>query len=135
MAAIAAPAPSSSQWRPRPVDFELAPGGKKALKPGKRFNLVGMRWRGDARPAVSMRSRLSGGRWTRWISVGASTEDAPDPGRGEPGGHGLSMPVWVGEADEVQYRLSRPVAGLRMHFVNVRGTTTPADRIRTAVRR
>jgi len=82
-----------------------------------------------------MRSRRSGGRWTRWVTVGEYTEDAPDPGRGEPEAHGLSMPVWVGEADEVQYRLSRPVRGLRLHFVNVRGTATAADRARTAVRR
>ncbi len=34
----------------------------------------------------------------------------------------------------MQYRLSRPVSGLRLHFVNVRGTATPADRVRTAMR-
>ncbi|HKF81034.1 MAG TPA: N-acetylmuramoyl-L-alanine amidase [Thermoleophilaceae bacterium] len=146
-ALIVAPALSSSPWRPEPVDFELAPrsdpvvarsaGGamSRPLRPGKRFNLVGLRWRGNARPAVAMRSRRSGGRWTRWVTVGEYTEDAPDPGRGEPEAHGLSMPVWVGEADEVQYRLSRPVRGLRLHFVNVRGTATAADRARTAVRR
>ncbi len=146
-AVIVAPALSSSPWRPEPVDFELAPrsevvtptstGGamSRPLRPGKRFNLVGLRWRGGARPAVAMRSRRSGGRWTRWVTVGEYTEDAPDPGRGEPAARGLSMPVWVGEADEVQYRLSRPVGGLRLHFVNVRGTATAADRARTSVRR
>jgi hypothetical protein len=146
LAWIAAPALSSSTWRPDPVDFELAPGSdsvvartaggviSRPLRPAKRFNLVGMRWRGGARPAVSVRTRLSGGRWTRWVAVSEYTEDAPDPGRGEPDVHGLSMPVWVGEADEVQYRLSRRVPGLRLHFVNVKGSTTRADRLRTAVR-
>jgi hypothetical protein len=41
----------------------------------------------------------------------------------------------VGEADEVQYRVSRRVPGLRLHFVNVQGTATAADRARTAIRR
>jgi hypothetical protein len=139
IAIVAGPALSSSHWRPDPVDFELAAGsgGTRSgpMKPGRRFNLVGMRWRGNGRPVVSMRSRLSGGRWTRWVTVSEYTEDAPDPGRGEPDVRGLSMPVWVGEADEVQYRLSRPVPGLRLHFVNVRGSATPADRVRTALRR
>src|SRR4051812_47942804 len=93
-----------------------------------------MRWRGNVRPVVRMRSRLGDGRWTRWVKVSDYTDDGPDPGRGEPAVRGLSMPVWVGEADRVQYRLSRPVKGLRLHFVNVRGSTTPLDRVRTAVR-
>src|SRR4051812_25787166 len=93
-----------------------------------------MRWRGNVRPVVRMRSRLGDGRWTRWVKISDPTEDGPDPGRGEPDVRGLSMPVWVGEADRVQYRLSRPVKGLRLHFVNVRGSTTPLDRVRTAVR-
>src|SRR5206468_3194982 len=97
------------------------------LRPGKRFNLVGLRWRGPARPAVSIRARRSGSRWTRWVRVGADSADGPDPGHGEPEVHGISAPVWVGEADEVQYRLSRPVRGLRLHFINVLGSATPAD--------
>src|SRR4051812_39340433 len=36
LAVVAAPALSSSHWRPSPVDFEVAPGAKTALKPGKR---------------------------------------------------------------------------------------------------
>ena len=135
--ALAAPALSSSHWRPEPVDFELAAGSHAArsLQPGRRFNLVGMHWRGRAEPVVSLRTRLSGGRWSRWVTVSDYTDDSPDPGRGEPAVHGLSMPVWVGEADQIQYRLSRSVPGLRLHFVNVLGTTTPADRVRTTVRR
>jgi hypothetical protein len=35
----------------------------------------------------------------------------------------------------VQYRLSRRPRGLRIHFVNVRGTATAADRLRSALRR
>ena len=147
LVAIAAPALSSSHWRPDPVDFELAPGAtavlaragggieSRSLRPGRRFNLVGMHWGGGRRPVVSLRTRLGGGRWSRWVRLSDYSDDSPDPGRGEPAVRGLSSPVWAGEADQVQYRLSRPVPGLRLHFVNVRGSATAADRIRTAVRR
>ena len=145
-AAVAAPALSLSPWRPEPVDFELAPGTdailarsgdalmSRPLRPGKRFNLVGVRWSGTARPVVTLRSRRAGGPWSRWVKL-SEEDDRPDAGRGEPAGQEVSMPAWVGDADEVQYRLSRPVRGLRLHFVNVRGTTTATDRLRTGLRR
>jgi N-acetylmuramoyl-L-alanine amidase len=129
--AVTGPALSLSRYRPKPVDFELAPaavtaaGGpvtSKALRAPKRFNLVGMRWRGRAAPRLALRVRKAGGRWTRWVPV--SAEYGPS-----------SAPVWVGEADQVQYRSSRALPGLRLHFVNVEGTATAADRARTSIRR
>jgi N-acetylmuramoyl-L-alanine amidase-like protein len=148
LAAVAAPALSTRPYRPEPVDFELAPSsravlGKSAssgtvvsrpLRAPKRFNLVGMRWRERIEPAIAIRARKAGGRWSRWVALDSHAEDGPDPGR-EAGGRGVSTPSWVGEADHVQYRMSRRVSGLRLHFVNVRGTATRADRARTAVRR
>ena len=41
----------------------------------------------------------------------------------------------MGQADQVQYRASRRLAGIRLHFVNVTGTATRADSVRTAIRR
>ena len=73
-----------------------------------RFSTVGLHWRGRVQPRVSLRVRSDGGRWSRWVRSGDSS------------------PVWVGRADWVQYRLSRRVPGLRVHFVNVSG-----DRPRT----
>jgi len=58
-----------------------------------------------------------------------------DGGSREKSPLGFSAPVWTGDADFVQYRLSRPVAGLRLHFVNALGTATAADRVQTALRR
>ena len=46
-----------------------------------------------------------------------------------------SDPLWVGEADQVQYALSRRVPALRLHFVNVDGTATARERVATALRR
>jgi N-acetylmuramoyl-L-alanine amidase len=146
LAAVAAPAISSRNWHPVPVDFELAPaehavvsaaGRAVASRPlwaPKRFNLVGMRWRGSAEPRIRIRTRKEGGQWGPWTPLASHAEDGPDPGRGE-AVRGVSAPAWVGEADEVQYRLSRHVPRLRLHFVNVEGTATAADRARTAIRR
>ena len=131
-ALVAGPALSLERWRPEPVDFELAAptsavaargGGvlSKPLRTPKRFNLVGLRWRGRAEPRVAMRARLGDGRWTRWTQVGSHGGQTSDP-------------LWVGEADQVQYRLSRRLPGLRLHFVNVKGTATAADRLRTGLR-
>jgi hypothetical protein len=134
---LVGPALSLSRYRADPVDFELTPGGSPAsaqLHAPKRFNLVGLRWRGAGEPGILLRARKPSGRWGRWMRLAAPTGDNPDPGRGEPD-TAYSEPAWVGEADAVQYRMSRHVRGLRLHFVNVEGTATAADRARTAIRR
>ena len=132
LVAVTGPALSLSRYRPAPVDFELAPaplasaaGGplvSKALRAPRRFNLVGGRWRGRADPRLAIRVRKAGARWSRWAPLTAEYGST-------------SAPVWVGEADQIQYRSRRPAPGLRLHFVNVEGTATAADRVRTAIRR
>ena len=150
LGAVATPALSLRPWHAEPVDFSITPPahallGKasargsgvvsRPLRAPKRFNLVGLTW-SDAReePGVAVRSRLEGGEWSRWATVYAHAEDSPDPGS-ETGTRGTSAPSWVGEADWVQYRVSKRPRGLRIHFVNVRGTATAADRARSVVRR
>jgi hypothetical protein len=142
---VAGPALSTSPYRPKPVDFELAPRAKPKAASGrgvvsrpvrapKRFNLVGVRWRGRAEPRLSIRTRRNGGRWTRWARLDTHADDGPDAGTGERT-RGVSSPAWAGEADQVQYRTSRRLPGLRLHFVNVNGTATAADRALSAMRR
>ncbi|HYN91777.1 MAG TPA: N-acetylmuramoyl-L-alanine amidase [Thermoleophilaceae bacterium] len=104
------------------VDFELAPKGgalaaggevvSRALRAPRAFNLVGLRWRGRALPDVELRVRRAE-RWSRWQHLGVH-------------GEGGSDPVWVGRARTVQYKLDRPVPGLRLHFVNVGRTRARA---------
>ena len=116
-----------------PFDFELAPAAGTAtasasasaarvLSPRiateRRFNLVGMRWRGAAEPRIGVRVRRPGRGWSRWQEIEAHADHNPDPRSGERAG-ASSDPVWVGTADAVQYRMSRRVDGLRLHFVNV----------------
>jgi N-acetylmuramoyl-L-alanine amidase len=143
----AAPAFSTGRWHPKPLDFELAPpaapvsaagaGGvtSRALRAPKRFNLVGMRWRGRAEPRVKLRVRKAGSHWSRWVRLDADGDHRPDPHSGERSATGDTAPAWAGEADYVQYKLSRRVPGLRLHFVNTRGTSSSGQRVRTALLR
>jgi hypothetical protein len=136
--ALAAPGLSTRPYVPDVVEFELAappsPAGVAASRgfvappvhAPKRFNLVGFSWNGDGTPAIALRARKDDGDWTRWTPTG------------EDGVHSearsTSAPVWVGEADWVQYRMSRRAPGLRLHFVNTTGTATAEDRVLTTLR-
>jgi uncharacterized protein with LGFP repeats len=95
---------------------------------------VGLAWDGDAEPAIAVRTRAEGEAWEPWTPLPAGPDGAPDPGSGEAGGHGASEPLWAGEADRVQYRVSRRPPGLTLEFVNTTGTATPLERAETALR-
>ena len=90
-----------------PADFEVAaPDRARATVEAPRaFNLVGLRWRGDALPDVDVRVRRGAG-WSPWQHLGSHAG-------------GTSDPVWVGRARTVQYRVDRRLPGLRLHFVAV----------------
>ena len=148
---VAAPALSSHPYQPEPVQFSMPAAGEDALlgsasrrgagvvsrplRAPRRFNAVGLTWRGPVgEPGIAIRTRADGARWTRWSPMATHVEDGPDPGA-ERAPRGVTSPTWAGEADWVQYRSSRRLPGLRLQFVNVRGTATAADRAKTAVRR
>ena len=126
-----------------PFDFELAPpvsagaAGVGAVSPKiateHRFNLLGMRWRGRARPEIAVRVRRPGRGWSRWQELEAHADHNPDARRREPV-RSTSDPLWVGAANGVQYRLSRRVRGLRLHFVNVASATRRAARAPRRIR-
>jgi hypothetical protein len=129
----------AAQASPGASDFEMrgpAAGAVAAgtgayrshvLRAPRRFDLVGMRWRGRLHPTISLRARKAGGSWTKWTRVPSDPDDAPDGGV-----HGgFSAPVWTGDADLVQYKLSRRVPGLRLHFVDVPSSTRRALAART----
>jgi uncharacterized protein with LGFP repeats len=148
---LAGPALSGEHYVPEPVEFELSappgglgePGGREAfvsdpLHAPERFNLVGFTWDGEAEPAISVRVSEDGELWEDWTTVPTHADGAPDPARPEPGPSGAedgaSAPVWAGQAEYVQYRLSRRPPDLRLEFVNSTGTATAADRVETAAR-
>ena len=137
--ALAAPGLTTAPYMAEVVEFELdapaAPAGVAAragfvsapLRTEKRFNLVGLSWRSGEEPAIALRARKDGDDWTRWTPAGGDGRRGP--------GRSTSAPVWVGEADWVQYRMSRRVPGLRLHFVNTLGTATTTDRVLNGLRR
>src|SRR3954451_19580453 len=115
---------------PGPSDFEMkAPAAASAagagpyrspvLRAPRRFDLVGMHWSSRLVPTISLRARKAGGGWTKWTRVPTDPEDSADAGSREKNPRGVSAPVWTGDADFVQYKLSRRVGGLRLHFVSV----------------
>jgi hypothetical protein len=114
--AQAASSPSDFEMR-GPVGAVAAGGAYKShvLRAPKRFDLVGLRWRGRAEPTIALRAKKRSGHWTNWTRVPADPDDAPD----RPMRFGFSAPVWTGDATHVQYKLSRRVPGLRLHFVSV----------------
>jgi hypothetical protein len=127
-ALLVMPALASGKAR-GPFDFELSapsaaavaaggPTASRTLHIQRRFNLVGLRWRGHASAAIRLRVRRPTGTWSHWETLAAHPGHNPDTDRGEPS-VSSSDPLWVGSADAVQYRLSRPLRGLRLHFVNV----------------
>jgi hypothetical protein len=142
---LAAPALSLGPFRPNPVEFQLTPGAdsverktqdemlSKPLRAPKRFNLVGLTWEGDTEPAIHVRVRQNGEAWGPWTDVPAHPDGGPDQDSSEKTVEGVSSPVWAGEADYVQYRLSKPIPNLRLKFVNASGTATAADRAKTGV--
>jgi N-acetylmuramoyl-L-alanine amidase len=127
LVAVLLPATPAAADRGDPFDFEIAPRAPASTasattsgttRTTHRFNLVGMRWRGRVEPAIAVRVRRPGGGWSRWAALEAHADHNPDPGSGERAA-GSSDPLWVGTGVAVQYRLSRRVQGLRLHFVNV----------------
>ena len=147
----AAPAFSTRPYVPNPVEFELAApsptGGtasasgartvlSRVIRPSKRFNLVGLRWRGAPISALSVRVR-GGGSWGHWTRVPVDPDHAPDLGSHEGRRDWrASDPVWAGEARELQYRTATRgrIRDLRLHFINTKGTATALDRLRTKLR-
>jgi hypothetical protein len=130
---LAAPALSTGPFVARAVEFAQTPppgsAGADGWRSGvvrapRRFDLVGLTWRGAGEVRARIRVRSASGRWSPWKAMG------DDHG----GGHGAE-PVWAGGADAYELRLSRRPAGLRAHFVNATGTATVAARLTTALRR
>ena len=119
LAGLAGPVPVAAGTTPRAVDFSMAVGSGRAataaggavrtpvLRAPRRFDLVGLRWRGGGEVAASLRVRRAGGRWSRWLPMGHDS------------GPGGTDPAWAGGADALQLRLSRRPRGLRAHFVDV----------------
>lgn len=147
--AVAVAPALSSGYMPKVVQFSVTDRGANAftssthgyrsrpIRAGKRFNLVGLSWVGASEPLLFLRTRLEGKRWSRWVNVSTDKDHNPDRASAERRAkRNASDPAWVGEADEVQYRVAGRfrVGSVRLHFVNTKGTATGADRLRSRLR-
>jgi hypothetical protein len=79
-----------------------------------------------------VRVKRQGGRWTKWRELETTASEGPDQGRGERVARGVSGPAWAGQADWVQYRSERRLAGAKLHFVKTRGTVRRTAGVRAA---
>jgi hypothetical protein len=117
--------PAAASAAPRASTFSapvLDGGGARAassvvtVAPGRRFDVVGLRWRRAPRGEhLELRVREDG-RWRRWVHV---------PSAHTPAG---SDPVWAGGADALQLRGTAGAKGLRAHFVRVTGSRKVSSR-------
>ncbi len=80
----------------------------------RRFSLVGVEWKAPAAARIELRARVNGGAWSVWAP--ASTL-GHEPDQLAAGGRLFGEAVWTGPADYVQLRASRPLTGVRLHFV------------------
>jgi len=86
------------------------------------FTLVGVEWEGPRSVRIELRARARGGPWSRW-GVASTLGHGPD--------HPVSAALigealWTGRADFVELRTSRPIEGVRLHFVFVDSTAAAA---------
>jgi hypothetical protein len=95
-----------------------------------RFDMVGLHWRGPG--SVVFRTRAVAGRWSAWRRAAPEAEDLPDPGTSESTASGawhLGNPYWVGESDQIAYRLEGRVTRLRVYYVRSTEERVPLRRV------
>ncbi len=131
---------TSSCRRPRPECPVRARGAstcRRRCSAPKRFNVVGLRWRGPRRAhaPAGAGDAATAGAGPRGASSRRRAPRVPTAVAASAPPAALSGPAWAGQADWVQYRSERRLPGARLHFVNTTGTATAADRLRTARQR
>jgi hypothetical protein len=89
-------------------------GQTPALEAARSFALAGVQWMAPATSRIELRTRVRGGAWGPWApaSVQGHEPDRRCTSRGR-----FGEPLWIGRADQFQLRASRPVDGVRVHFV------------------
>jgi hypothetical protein len=109
------------------VKRDVPVAGARALATAapKRFDLVGLHWRGSG--SVEFRTRSLSGRWSAWRPAAPEDEDKPDAGSAErrrAGAWQLGNPWWAGPSNGIEYRLRGTVKALRAWFVS-----SPVERV------
>ena len=133
---------STALAAPHAETFTLALDGAGATAAGprttpvldapRRFDLIGLGWRGRGHVHAEVRARRRGGRWSRWAPLHATGDHGPDAATPRSG----TDPVWTGDADQFQLRLHGNARGLHARFVRSGPAARAASRrVRAAARR
>jgi N-acetylmuramoyl-L-alanine amidase len=99
----------------------------------RRFDLVGLHWRGSG--TVQFRTRALSGKWSAWRRASPEGEDLPDAGSPETReskGWRLGNPYWTGTSDRIAYRLHGQVTRLRAYLVRSPDVKIPLRRVSMA---
>jgi N-acetylmuramoyl-L-alanine amidase len=100
------------------ISYRAITGTETRVVTAKRFDLVGLRWRGPG--SVRFKARAVDGTWGPWLDGVGEADDRPDFGTREDitsGGWRLGAPTWVGPASAIRTKIEGRVTDLRATFV------------------
>jgi hypothetical protein len=129
-APAAAHAADASIWsRDLPLGAARAPA---AVANAKRFDLVGVHWRGSGR--VELRTRTSSGVWSPWQTAAPEAEDRPDRGAPEHTRSGWTVgnPWWAPGSTRLEVRTVGRVTRVRAWFVRSPAARVPIRQVALA---
>jgi hypothetical protein len=111
--------PAGAASSPAPGVFSAlvgaVPGRSQEVAAPRPFTLAGVEWEAPRTVRIELRARRRDGPWSRW-GVASTLGHGPD----RPASEALiGEPVWTGPAELVELRSSRPLEGVRLHFVEV----------------
>jgi hypothetical protein len=106
-----------------PVGSVTGPSGPIAAP--RPFSLVGVEWASPPHVHIQLRVRRRDGAWSPWAAA-STLGHGPDESR--PGAPLIGEGIWTGPAEYVELRSSRPLRGVRLHFVAPEPAATFAGR-------
>ena len=90
-------------------------GDSPPLRAPRQFSLIGIEWSAPSAARIELRARGVDGRWSGWV-LASALGHGPDVVRDR--SRLFGEPIWTGAALSVQVRASKPVRGVRLHFVD-----------------
>jgi hypothetical protein len=89
-------------------------GSSPAIAAPRKFSLVGVQWSAPRHVRIELRVRRHDGPWSPW-ALASNLGHGPDDRR--LGEALIGEGIWTGPAEHVQVRSSRPLLGVRLHFI------------------
>jgi hypothetical protein len=104
-------------------------GSSGPIAAPRSFSLVGVEWSSPRHVHIQLRVRRRAGPWSPW-AVASTLGHGPDELR--PGAPLIGEGIWTGPAEYVELRSSRPIRGVRLHFVAPEPAATHSGRAAAA---